>query len=70
LLRGTYQIFANKIILKGQSSLVNKSAIYLPVVGVSLALVLTRGLGLLGTPIAFAVAYVVGISILFKENHE
>jgi O-antigen/teichoic acid export membrane protein len=70
LLRGTYQIFANKIILKGQSALVNKSAIYLPVVGVSLALVLTKGLGLLGTPIAFAVAYVVGILILFKENHE
>jgi O-antigen/teichoic acid export membrane protein len=70
VLRGTYQIFANKVILKGKSSRVNKSAIYLPLTGISLAIVFTKEVGLVGTPVAFAVAYVFGIFLLAKENHE
>jgi O-antigen/teichoic acid export membrane protein len=70
VLRGTYQIFANKIILKGKSSRVNKSAIYLPLIGISLAIVLTKEAGLVGTPIAFAAAYIIGILLMAKENHE
>ena len=68
--RGSYQILANKIILKGKSKQVNKTAIYLPLIGISLSLVFTKEVGLAGTPIAFAVAYVIGIFLLAKEYHE
>lgn len=67
LLRGFYQVSANKLILHHASDLVNTTGIYLPIIGVSLAVALTKLFGLIGTPIAFSVSYLFVIIYLRKR---
>jgi len=61
LLRGTFEIYANRNISHGSSTLVNRLSIQLPFLSITLTLLLAPLVGIIGVPIAFSVSFVISL---------
>ena len=66
LLRGWYQIKANRLIAEGLSVLVHKTSLLIPVLALITCLLSIQQLGLIAAPITFSVGYLVGLWSLGK----
>jgi hypothetical protein len=67
ILRGWYQLIANKRILESFSKEVQKSALCLPGIGIPIALISVSFLGLIAIPLAFCATYLVNIFFLSQK---
>ena len=68
LMRGSYQVLANRNILNGFSKSVHTSATLLPLISIVGALLGVNLIGLIGVPLAFSAAYILGIFLIRSRN--
>jgi hypothetical protein len=67
LMRGSYQIMANKNVLHGHSKSVHTAATLLPLISISAGLLGTKLFGLIGIPSALCATYIFGIAVLRRR---
>jgi hypothetical protein len=67
LMRGSYQIMANKNVLHGHSKSVHTAATLLPLISISAGLLGTKLFGLIGIPGALCATYIFGIAVLRRR---
>ena len=71
LLRGFFEIYANRSISLGNSLLVNKLSIQLPFLSIALTFVLVPFLGIVGVPIAFSISFMISLfGFKFRAQNE
>jgi O-antigen/teichoic acid export membrane protein len=68
LMRGSYQVLANRNILNGFPKSVHTSATLLPLISIVGALLGVNLIGLIGVPLAFSAAYILGIFLIRSRN--
>jgi len=66
LIRGTFQVYANKTIQQGSEMLTQRSIVYVLISVVSILPVIVFLFGLGGVPLSLAVAYLLGILVLVR----
>jgi hypothetical protein len=66
LLRGWYQIVANRLIARGFSVLTHRTNLLVPAIALIACLLSLRQLGLIAVPITFSAGYLIGIWVLGK----
>jgi hypothetical protein len=67
LMRGSYQVIANRNILHGYSKSVHTSAILLPFISIVGAVLGANLMGLIGVPLAFSTSYIIGIFLIRRR---
>ena len=68
LLRGWFQILANRKVSENKSPLVNKVATFLPIGVIVFAPFIVSIFGLVGAPISFCIGYGVALIVLMRNN--
>ena len=66
LLRGWYQIEANRLIAQGLSVMVHKTNMLVPVLALIMCMLSIQQLGLIAAPITFSAGYLGGLWLLGK----
>lgn len=67
LLRGGFEIYANRSISLGKSLLVNRISLYLPFLSIALTFIFVPYIGIIGVPIAFSVSFLISL-LSFKSR--
>jgi len=71
LLRGIFQISANRYISRGRSHFVSRVSLQLPFLSIILALLLIPLIGIIGVPISFSIAFIFSLlSFRLKEKDD
>jgi hypothetical protein len=70
LIRGTFQVYANKAIQRGSALLSQHSVIYVLFAVVPILPISVFFFGLGGVPLSLGLAYLVGLSALARSNYE
>lgn len=71
LLRGFFEIYANRSISLGNSLLVNRLSIQLPFLSIALTFMLVPFLGIIGVPIAFSISFMISLfGFKFRAKNE
>ena len=71
LLRGSFEIYANRSISLGNSLLVNRLSIQLPFLSIALTFLLVPFIGIIGVPIAFSISFMISLfRFKFRARNE